>query len=105
MLRRALEAILKKTGDSQGNDAGAIPRVVVEDAGDGEMVIEFISEIEMNDGGGGDTQRRFVDDIFKGMDSKVFQEVLRGAGFDVRSEDGEVKGRAGSDWDVGGGGK
>src|SRR6267154_3947437 len=66
LLRRALEAILQKTGNPQGNDAGAAadttPRVVVEDIGDGEMVIEFISEVEMNDEGSGDAQQR-VDDI------------------------------------------
>ena len=105
MLRRALEAILKKTGDSQGNDAGAIPRVVVEDAGDGEMVIEFISEIEMNDGGGGDTQRRVVDDISKVMDSKVFEEALRAAGFDVRDEEVEVEVEVETDADGEEGGK
>ena len=102
LLRRALEAILqKKTGNPQGNDAGAdagtTPRVVVEDMGDGEMVIEFISEIEMNDeGGGGDAQRR-VDDISKMMDSKMFEDALRAAGFDVRDEEVEVEVEVGTD--------
>lgn len=97
LLRRALEAILQKTaGNSQGNDAGgadAAPRVVVEDVGDGEMVIEFISEIEMNDDvvGGGDAQRRVADDISRMMDSKVFEDALRAAGFDVRDEEVEVE--------------
>lgn len=94
MLRRAVEAILQKTGNPQGNDAGAdagtAPRVVVEDIGDGEMVIEFISEVEMNDGGAGDAQRR-VDDISKMMDSKMFEDALRAAGFDVRDEEVEVE--------------
>jgi protein OS-9 len=101
MLRRALEAILQKTGNPQGNDAGAgadtTPRVVVEDIGDGEMVIEFISEIEMNDEGGGDSQRRVVDDISKIMDSKVFEDALRAAGFDVRDEEVEVEVEVGTD--------
>jgi len=100
LLRRALEAILKKTGNPQGNDAGAgagtTPRVVVEDIGDGEMVIEFISEIEMNDEGGGDAQRR-ADDISKVMDSKVFEDALRAAGFDVRDEEVEVQVEVGTD--------
>jgi protein OS-9 len=96
MLRRALEAILQKTGNPQGNDADAdtTPRVVVEDIGDGEMVIEFISEIEMNDEGGGDAQQR-VDDISQLMDSKVFEDALRAAGFDVRDEEVEVEVRSG----------
>jgi protein OS-9 len=101
MLRRALEAILQKTGNPQGNDAGAdagtTPRVVVEDIGDGEMVIEFISEIEMNDEGGGDEQRRVVDDLSKMMDSKVFEDALRAAGFDVRDEEVEVEFEVGTD--------
>jgi len=101
LLRRALEAILqKKTGNPQGNDAdagaGTTPRVVVEDMGDGEMVIEFISEIETNDEGGGDTQRR-VDDISKMMDSKMFEDALRAAGFDVRDEEVEVEVDVGTD--------
>ena len=101
MLRRALEAILQKTGNPQGNDAGAdadtTPRVVVEDIGDGEMVIEFISEIEMNgEGGGGDAQQR-VDDISKMMDSKMFEDALRAAGFDVRDEEVEVEVEVGTD--------
>ena len=90
MLRRALEAILQKTGNPQGNDAGTTPRVVVEDIGDGEMVIEFISEIETNDEGGGNAQQR-VDDISKMMDSKMFEDALRAAGFDVRDEEVEVE--------------
>ncbi len=97
LLRRALEAILQKTGNSQGNDAGTTPRVVIEDVGDGEMVIEFISEIEMNDDRGGDVQRRVVDDISQMMDSKVFEEALREAGFDVRDEEVEVEVEVGTD--------
>ena len=99
LLRRALEAILQKTGNPQGNDAGAdtAPRVVVEDMGDGEMVIEFISEIEMNDEGGrGDAQQR-VDDISKMMDSKMFKDALREAGIDVRDEEVEVEVEVGTD--------
>lgn len=96
MLRRALEAILQKTGNPQGNDAGTTPRVVVEDIGDGEMVIEFISEIETNDQGGGDAQQR-VDDISKMMDSKMFEDALRAAGFDVRDEEVEVEVEVGTD--------
>jgi protein OS-9 len=71
--------------------------VVVEDIGDGEMVIEFISEIEMNDEGGGDEQRRVVDDLSKMMDSKVFEDALRAAGFDVRDEEVEVEVEVGTD--------
>jgi len=101
LLRRALEAVLQKTGNPQGNDAdadaGTIPRVVVEDIGDGEMVIEFISEIEMNNEGGGDAQRRVVDDISQMMDSKVFEDALRAAGFDVRDEEVEVEVEVGTD--------
>lgn len=100
LLRRALEAILQKTGNPQGNDAGTdagtTPRVVVEDVGDGEMVIEFISEIEMNDDGSGDVQRR-VDDLSQMMDSKVFEDALRAAGFDVRDEEVEVEVEVGAD--------
>jgi protein OS-9 len=96
MLRRALEAILQKTGNPQGNDASTTPRVVVEDIGDGEMVIEFISEIETNDEGGGDAQQR-VDDISKMMDSKMFEDALRAAGFDVRDEEVEVEVEVGTD--------
>jgi protein OS-9 len=102
-LRRALEAILQKTGNPQGNDAGAdagtAPRVVVEDIGDGEMVIEFIDEIEMNDEGGGDAQRR-VDDISKMMDSKMFEDALRAAGFDVRDEEVKVEVEVGTGADA-----
>jgi protein OS-9 len=108
MLRRALEAILQKTGNPQGNDAGAdagtAPRVVVEEMGDGEMVIEFISEIEMNDEAGGDAQRR-VDDISKMMDSKMFEDALRAAGFDVRDEEVEVEVEVGTDAEGEGGGQ
>ncbi|KAI0006085.1 hypothetical protein BJV74DRAFT_792485 [Russula compacta] len=86
LLRRALEAFLQKAGNPQGNDAGAgagtTPRVVVEDVGDGEMVIEFISEIDVTDGG-----RRVVDDLSQMMDSKMFEEALHAAGFSVRDED------------------
>jgi protein OS-9 len=100
LLRRALEAIMQKRDNLQGNDAGAgadtIPRVVVEDIGDGEMVIEFISEIEVNGEGGGDAQQR-VDDISKMMDSKVFEDALRAAGFDVRDEEVEVEVEVGAD--------
>ena len=105
LLRRALEAILQKTSNPQGNDAGNTPRVVVEDIGDGEMVIEFISEIEMNDEGGGDEQRRVVDDISKMMDSKVFEDALRAAGFDVRDEEVEVEVEVGTDAEGGEGGQ
>ena len=101
LLRRALEAILQKTGNPQANDAGAgagaTPRVVVEDVGEGEMVIEFISEIEMNDDGSGDVQRRVVSDISEMMDSKVFEDALRAAGFDVRDEEVEVEVEVGAD--------
>lgn len=96
LLRRALEAVLQKTGNPQDNDAGTTPRVVVEDIGNGEMVIEFISEIETNDGGG-DAQRRVVDDLSKVMDSKVFEDALRAAGFDVRDEEVEVEVEVGTD--------
>jgi protein OS-9 len=93
LLRRALEAILQKAaavdpeGDGAGGGAGtaAAPRVVVEDAGDGEMVIEFISEVEMDEGG--NVRRRIVDDFSRMMDSKMFEDALREAGFDVRDED------------------
>jgi len=102
LLRRALDAILQKTGNAQGNDAdagaGTIPRVVVEDIGDGEMMIEFISEIETNDEGGGDAQqRRVVNDLSKMMESKVFEDALRAAGFDVRDEEVEVEVEVGTD--------
>jgi protein OS-9 len=97
LLRRALEAILQKAGvvDPEGDGAGAgagtagVPRVVVEDVGDGEMVIEFISEIEMDEGG--HVRRRVVDDLSRMMDSKMFEDALREAGFDVRDEDVEVE--------------
>jgi len=107
LLRRALEAILQKAGNPQGNDAGAgtgaTPRVVVEDVGDGEMVIEFISEIEMNDDGSGDVQRRVADDLSQMMDSRVFEDALRAAGFDVRDEEVEVEVEVGADQEGEGG--
>ena len=100
LLRRALEAILQKAtgidpeGDGAGAGAGAgtaaaAPRVVVEDVGDGEMVIEFISEVEVDEGG--NVGRRIVDDFSRMMDSKMFEDALREAGFDVRDEDIEVE--------------
>jgi len=96
LLRRALEAILQKAATNpEANGAagaGTAPRVVVEDAGDGEMVIEFISEIEMSeDDGNDDGRRRAVDDISRMMDSKVFEDALREAGFDIRDEEVEVE--------------
>jgi protein OS-9 len=92
-LRRALEAILQKTGlphgdGAAGTAAAAAPRVVVEEVGDGEMVIEFISEIE-DDGsdttadGGAERRRRVADDISRMME---FEDALRAAGLDVRDE-------------------
>jgi protein OS-9 len=89
LLRRALEAILQKTGNLLGDGAGAgagagtTPRVVVEDVGDGEMTIEFISEIAVNDEG--DLEQR-VEDLSRLMDSNMFEDALRAAGFDVRDE-------------------
>jgi len=91
LLRRALKAILEKAGHPQGNDggpdadtAGTAPRVVVEDVGDGEVLIEFISEIEVSDGG--DAERR-VEDLSRMMgDAKVFEDALRAAGFEVRDK-------------------
>jgi protein OS-9 len=95
LLRRALETILQKAGNPQGNGAGAgagggatAPRVVVEEVGDGEMMIEFISEIAVNDEG--DVERR-VEDLSRFMDSNMFEEALRAAGFDVRDEEVEVE--------------
>jgi len=92
LLRRALEAILQKAAantDGNGAGAGAAPRVVVEDVGDGEMVIELINEIEMDEGEDG--QRRAVEDISRMMFSKVFEDGLRAAGFDFRDDEVEVK--------------
>jgi protein OS-9 len=98
LLRRALEAILQKTaanptGEGNGADAdagvGSTPRVVVEDVGDGQMVIEFISEIGIEDGE--DVGRRTVDDISQLMGSKAFEDALRAVGFDVRDEEVEVE--------------
>jgi protein OS-9 len=95
LLRRALETILQKAGNPQGNGAGAgagggaaAPRVVVEEVGDGEMVIEFISEIAANDEE--DVERR-VEDLSRFMDSNMFEDALREAGFDVRDEEVEVE--------------
>jgi protein OS-9 len=100
LLRRALEAILQKAAtnpeaNGAGAGAGAAPRVVVEDVGDGEMVIEFISEIE--DDENDNVRRRAVDDISRMMDSKAFEDALREAGFDVRDEEVEVEVEMGSD--------
>jgi protein OS-9 len=92
LLRRALETILQKaTGNAgAGNGAsgggGAEPRVVVEDVGDGEMVIEFISEVDDRE----DVERS-VDDLSRLMDSGMFEDALRAAGFDVRDEGVEVE--------------
>ncbi len=94
LLRRALEAILRKTAGNPaaGNGAGAggraEPRVVVEDVGDGEMVIEFISEVQLDDGA---DLERSVDDLSQLMDSNMFEDALRAAGFDVRDEGVEVE--------------
>ena len=92
LLRRALEAILQKAAsntDGNGNGAGTTPRVVVEEVGDGEMVIELINEIEMDEGEDG--QRRAVEDISRMMFSKVFEDGLRAAGFDFRDDEVEVE--------------
>jgi protein OS-9 len=90
MLRRALETILQKAtgGAGAGNGAGggAEPRVVVEDVGDGEMVIEFISEVDDR----ADVERS-VDDLSRLMDSGMFEDALRAAGFDIRDEGVEVE--------------
>ncbi|KAI0273690.1 hypothetical protein BC834DRAFT_855073 [Gloeopeniophorella convolvens] len=75
ILRRALETILQKTG---AGGAGA-PRVVVEDAGDGEMLIEFVSEIDLDGADGEDLGAAL-------RDTRVFEDALRAAGFDVRDE-------------------
>jgi protein OS-9 len=94
LLRRALEAILQKAvanPEADGAGAGTAPRVVVEEVGDGEVMIEFISEIEMNDDSRNNVRRRAVDDVSRMMDSKVFEDALRAAGFDVRDEDVEVE--------------
>ncbi|KAH9043178.1 hypothetical protein EDB85DRAFT_1913896 [Lactarius pseudohatsudake] len=89
-LRRALEAVLRKAGNpAAGNGAGAgEPRVVVEDVGDGEMLIEFISEVQLDDG---TDLERSVDDLSRLMDSNMFEDALRAAGFDVRDEGVEVE--------------
>ncbi|KAH9079467.1 hypothetical protein EDB83DRAFT_2342786 [Lactarius deliciosus] len=89
-LRRALEAVLRKAGNpTAGNGAGAgEPRVVVEDVGDGEMLIEFISEVQLDDG---TDLEQSVDDLSRLMDSNMFEDALRAAGFDVRDEGVEVE--------------
>ena len=90
LLRRALESILQKAtgnaGAGNGAGGGAEPRVVVEDVGDGEMVIEFISEVDDR----ADVERS-VDDLSRLMDSGMFEDALRAAGFDVRDEGVEVE--------------
>ena len=92
LLRRALEAIFQNAaGNPEAGDgaAGAAePRVVVEDVGDGEMVIEFISEVQLDDGV---DLERSVDDLSRLMDSNMFEDALRAAGFDVRDEGVEVE--------------
>ena len=102
LLRRALETILQKAaaagnpaaaagngaGTGAGGGGGAEPRVVVEDVGDGEMVIEFISEVQMDDRA---DLERSVDDLSRLMDSNMFEDALRAAGFDVRDEGVEVE--------------
>jgi len=95
LLRRALEAIFQNAaGNPAAGDgaaaaaAAAEPRVVVEDVGDGEMVIEFISEVQLDDGA---DLERSVDDLSRLMDSNMFEDALRAAGFDVRDEGVEVE--------------
>ncbi|KAI0256759.1 hypothetical protein BJV78DRAFT_1150698 [Lactifluus subvellereus] len=88
LLRRALEAILQRAGNPPGEGAGAAPRVVVEDVGGGEMMIEFISEVAVNDEG--DLEQR-VEDLSRLMDPDMFEAALREAGFDVRDEEVEVE--------------
>jgi len=93
LLRRALETILQKAtrNPAAGHGAGAEgaePRVIVEDVGDGEMVIEFISEVQMDDRA---DLERSVDDLSRLMDSNMFEDALRAAGFDVRDEGVEVE--------------
>jgi protein OS-9 len=91
LLRRALEAIFQNAAGNPaaGDGTGAAePRVVVEDVGDGEMVIEFISEVQLDDGA---DLERSVDDLSRLMDSNMFEDALRAAGFDVRDEGVEVE--------------
>ena len=89
ILRRALEAIFQNAAaNPAAGDGAAEPRVVVEDVGDGEMVIEFISEVRLDDGA---DLERSVDELSRLMDSSMFEDVLRAAGFDVRDEGVEVE--------------
>ncbi|KAF8274961.1 hypothetical protein EI94DRAFT_1768293 [Lactarius quietus] len=94
LLRRALETILQNAagnpaaGIGAGAGGGVEPRVVVEDVGDGEMLIEFISEVQMNDRA---DLERSVEELSRLMDSNMFEDALRAVGFDVRDEGVEVE--------------
>lgn len=83
VLRLALERILnRQIGD------GA-PRVIVEDAGDGEMVIELITELDVDDQDleNVDLDEALQDAVNNGMpDSEAIMRALRAAGYEVQGE-------------------
>ncbi|KAI0065449.1 hypothetical protein BV25DRAFT_1868736 [Artomyces pyxidatus] len=95
IMRQTIAAILAKTNVPGAGGVGA-PHVHVEDVGDGEMVIEFISDIDLGDE---DLMLEFDLDDDGMPDGKALEEALRAAGYDVRSDveitkkDKKVKGK------------
>ncbi|KAI0318645.1 hypothetical protein OF83DRAFT_1231961 [Amylostereum chailletii] len=79
-LRQAIEKMLKKAG------LGSAGEVTVEDGEDGEMVIEIVSELNLDlDVGDLDLDLNIGEDgMFQ--DTAALTEVLRAAGYDVREE-------------------
>ncbi|KAI0040483.1 hypothetical protein FA95DRAFT_1683761 [Auriscalpium vulgare] len=79
-LQRTLAALLGKAG-LPASGPGA-PRVVVEDVGDGEMVIEFYSEIEADEQ---ELELELGDDAEADIPKRaMLEKALRAAGYDVR---------------------
>lgn len=82
-LRLALERILNR---QIGEGA---PRVIVEDAGDGEMVIELITELDVD---GQDLENMDLDEALQDAanngvpDTEAIMRALRAAGYEVQGE-------------------
>jgi protein OS-9 len=102
-IQRAIQRMISKAGLAGADDAGAIPgTVVVEDAGDGEMVIEFVSDIDLNEELELDIEYDVLereDGATAFPDSARLAEALRAAGIDVRAEKPNVKRKKGEEKD------
>ena len=96
VIRRTLERLLER--DNILGDEGA-PRVVVEELDDGEMVIEFFSEVELDedtleDGGGAEGEQAGPARAGGAPDNKAIVEALRKAGYELFSDKGKTKPKA-----------